>query len=194
MSAYSIALFLHLLFLLAAVAATALAGFVALQLRNADGAGEARTWGAFLPRIAWVFPVASAGLLFTGAYMVWGTWKWSTPWVVAGIVGLAMIILLGAGIQGARGRMAEAELRAAGLSARARRLLRDPIAWSAKVTTWSLTVAVTFVMTAKPAAAGCTVALAAAVIGGVLLAAPFWRAPAAASSVAGRAPQSPDSA
>ena len=40
--------------------------------------------------------------------------------------------------------------------------------------TWTLLLAVIFVMTAKPAAAICALALASALVCGLLLAVPFW--------------------
>lgn len=187
MSAYSLMLFLHFLFLIAAVAATALTGLAALRLGRSGTAAEAAKWGEFVRRVVPVFPVASLGLIGTGAYMTTKAWSWSTPWVVAGLAGLFMIMLLGAGVEGSRGRATSAELRAAGLSERARRLLRDPIAWSAKVTTWTLVLAVIFLMTTKPTAVVCGVTLAVALVCGVLGAVPFWAGrPRATAPIAGR--------
>jgi len=170
-------LFLHFAFMIAAVAASALAGFAAWRLRCVQSSAEAVQWAQFVRRVVPTFPVASLGLLGTGAYMTSKLWTWSTPWVIAGLAGLIAIMLLGAGVEGQRGRAAVAELRASGLSPRARGLLRDPVAWSAKVTTWTLVLAVVFVMTAKPTALICALALVSAPIAGVLLAVPFWSAP-----------------
>jgi len=185
MSAYSLMLFLHFVFLTAAVAAAALTGFAALRLRGAESSAEAMGWGKFIRRVARSFPVASLGLIGTGAYMTSESWSWSTPYIVAGLAGLVTIMLLGAGVEGSRGRAIGAELREAGLSLKARRLLFDPIAWSAKVTIWALLLAVIFVMTTKPTALICAVALAVALVCGVLAAIPFWatRGRAAASGV-----------
>lgn len=175
MSGYSVALFFHFVSLVAAVAAAALAGYAGFRLRGVESAAAAQSWAALIGRAAPVFPVASAGLLASGAYMTHEAWSWSTPWIVTGLIGLGLIALLGAGVERSRGRAAVRELRAAGLSARARSLLRDPIAWSSKVTTWTLMVAVMFVMTAKPGAGACAASLAGAVVGGVLAAVPVWR-------------------
>ncbi len=170
-------LFLHFIFLLCAVAAAAVAGLAALRLRAVESPTEAMRWEAVVRRVVPLFPVASLGLIGTGAYMTIRIWTWSTPWILAGLAGLIAIMLLGAGLEGSRGRAASAELGAAGLSERARRLLRDPIAWSAKVTTWTLMLAVIFVMTTKPDAFICAAALAVALICGVLGAIPFWATP-----------------
>lgn len=177
MSVYSLMLFLHFIFLICAVAASALAGFAALRLRSVETAAEAAHWGAFVRRVVPTFPVASVGLIGTGAYMTSKVWTWSTPWILAGLAGLITIMMLGAGVEGQRARATSAELHVAGLSQRARYLLRDPVAWSAKATTWTLLLAVMFVMTAKPTAAICALALALALVCGVLLAVPFWASP-----------------
>lgn len=187
MNVYSLMLFFHFVFLIAAVAATALVGYAALRLRSAETAADATLWGNFVRRVVPVFPIASLGLIGTGAYMTAIAWSWSTPWVIAGLAGLFMIMLLGSGVEGSRGRATRAELRAAGMSPRARQLLCDPLAWSAKVMTWTLVLAVTFVMTAKPTALICAAALAAALVGGVIGAVPFWtRRPRAVDSSIGR--------
>lgn len=174
MNAYQFTLFLHFIFLTAAVVGAALAGYAALHRRSSETAADALWWGAFVRRVVRIFPLASVGLIVTGGYMTHRAWSWSTPWISAGLAGLIVIMLLGAGVEGARDRTASAELRAAGLSQRARRLLRDPIAWSARVTTWTLVVAVIFVMTVKPSATICIASFAVALVCGVVGAVPFW--------------------
>jgi hypothetical protein len=182
LSGYSFTLFLHFVFLLAAVAAAALSGFAALSLRRAETATEAIRWGASVRRVVPVFPIASLGLIGTGAYMTSKVWSWSTPWIIASLGGLIAIILLGAGVEGSRGRAALAELHAAGLSERAKRLLRDPLAWSARVTIWTLLIGVIFVMTTKPSGIICVAALSTAIVCGVLGALPFWVGPASSAT------------
>ena len=171
---YSIALFLHFVSLLAAGAGATLAGYAALQLRGATSAAEVARWGMMIGKVVRVFPAATLGLVGTGAYMTQKAWSWSTPWVVAGLVGLTMIVLLGAGVEASRGRALEDEVRARGLSERARRLLRDPLAWTSKAVTWTLMLAVMFVMSTKPPAWGCAVALLVAVLAGAIAAVPIW--------------------
>lgn len=174
MNAYSLMLFFHFVFMIAAVAATAIAGLAALRLRRVETAADAMRWEELVRRVVPVFPVASIGLIGTGAYMTSKVWSWTAPWVVAGLAGLFMIMLLGAGVEGGRRRAARTELRAAGLSQRAKRLLCDPVSWSAKVTTWTLVMSLLFVMTTKPSASICAAALAIALACGVLGAVPFW--------------------
>jgi hypothetical protein len=172
---YSIALFFHLVSLLAAGAAAALAAHAALRLRNATSPAEVARWGMMIGKVVRVFPPATLGLLGSGAYMTQSAWSWSTPWIIAGLLGLAMIVLLGSGVEATRGRALNYEVRTNGLSERSRRLLRDPLAWTAKATTWTLMLAVMFVMTTKPSAWGCAISLIIASIAGAMVAMPIWR-------------------
>lgn len=172
---YSIALFLHLISLLAAGAGAALAGYGAFQLRTATSAAEVARWGMMIGKVVRVFPPATLGLLATGAYMTQTAWNWSTPWVVAGLAGLTTIVLLGSGVEASRGRALEREVRAHGLSERARRVMRDPLAWTAKALTLTLMLAVMFVMSTKPPAWGCAISLLVALLAGPIVAVPIWR-------------------
>jgi hypothetical protein len=175
---YLIALFFHLVSLLAAGAAAALAGYAALRLRHATSPTQVARWGMMIGKVVRVFPPATLGLLGSGAYMTQTAWSWSTPWIIAGLAGLAMIVSLGSGVEASRGRALKQEVLTNGLSERARHLLHDPVAWTAKSTTWTLMLAVMFVMTTKPPAWGCAISLMVAVLAGAMIATPIWRASA----------------
>jgi hypothetical protein len=176
-NAYSLALFIHLLFVLVACAAASLTTFAALRLRQAVNAPEATLWLSLTQRIVPAFPVSVVGLLGTGAFMTHQRWGWSIPWIETALVGLGLIVLLGSGIEAGRARKLGRELSTEGMSSRARRLLRDPLAWSAKMTTLTLVVAVVFVMAVKPDAPVCVASIFTALVAGVLAAVPMYRAP-----------------
>jgi hypothetical protein len=78
-------------------------------------------------------------------------------------------------VEASRGRALKHEIQTQGLSERARRLLRDPVAWTAKATTWTLMLAVMFVMSTKPPAWGCALSLVIALLVGAMIAVPMWR-------------------
>jgi hypothetical protein len=186
--AYSLALYLHLLSLLLAIATASLVTFASLELRLAETPADIGRWGSLIHRVVPAFPVAAIGLFATGAYMTQHTWSWSTPWIDAAIAGLVLIVLLGDGIDASRGRALKKEVMENGLSPRARALVRDPLGWSAKITTLTLTLAVVYVMTVKPGAGGSSAALVVAVLAGCAIAFPLWRPqPAGSAPVAGRA-------
>jgi len=187
MNLFQITLFVHLLFVLLASAAAAVALFASLRLRGAANPADAFLWLAAIRKVVPMFPVSVAGLLASGAYMAHQLDAWAAPWVDASLLGLGLIVALGSGVEGSRMRALARELAAAGLSPRARRLLRDPVAWTAKLCTLTLVVAVVFIMTLKPSAAGCAMALLAALAAGVLSAVPIWRTapPESPASVSG---------
>jgi MFS family permease len=173
--AYSAVLFVHLLGLLVATGAAVLTFFAALHLRGAETTAEVARWAGVVKAVVPAFPVATLLLLGSGAYLTQVGWRWTTPWIDAGLAGLALIVACGPGIEAARGRALEQEVRTAGMTARSRALLRDPLAWSAKLTTMTLMLAIVFLMVVKPAALGSGLALVVALVLGPLGAVPFWR-------------------
>lgn len=178
MDAYSVALFVHLLALLLATGAAAVALYAALQLRGATAPPDVARWGGVVKAVVPCFPATTLLLAGTGAYMTQAQWHWTTPWIDAGIAGLVLLVVCGSGVEASRGRALEREVRTAGMTPRATALLRDPVAWSAKLTTLTLMVAVVFLMVTKPAAVGSALALVVALLLGPLVAVPFWRSSA----------------
>lgn len=177
MTGYSIALFFHLLSLLLAVVCASITMYAALRMRSTTCADDARQWLVLNGRIMRLFPVAGLGLLATGSYMAQSISGWSEPWVMTSLSGLGCIVLLGAGVDGNRSRALGRELTVHGFSDRARHLVRDPMAWTAKLTATTLMLAVMFIMTTKPAAITSAAALLVALCAGVLSAFPFWKTP-----------------
>jgi hypothetical protein len=190
MNGYAVALFFHLLCLMIACVAASLTMYAALRLRSVESASEAMQWGRLIRRVTPAFPLVTAGLLGTGAIMTQERWSWSTPWIVAGLIGLGVIVLLGPVIDGGRSRLLQRELEASGMSSRARRLLRDPMAWSSKTMTFGVVMAVVFIMATKPTAAVAASALALGLVAGAVAAVPLWR-PRAASGELEAAAASP---
>ena len=184
MSGYPVALSIHLLSLMLATCAASLAWFAACRLRTVKDAGEALQWLGFIRKVVRAFPVATLGLLASGGYMTEARWAWSVPWVIAALVGLAAIMVLGAGVEGRRNAALARELVTNGLTDRARDLLRDPIAWTAKLTTETLLVAIVLMMILKPSAEASAAWLVAALAAGALIAVPFWRVPGGSDAAA----------
>lgn len=189
MNGYDVALFVHLLSVLLAAVAASLTTFAAVRVRQAASATDATQWLGTSEKAVRAFPVAILGLLLTGTYMTHQRWAWSVPWIDAALVGLGLLVVLGPGVQRIRAVTLKRELASSGMSPRARRLLRDPVAWTAKMVEIMLVIAVVFVMTLKPAPAECVASMVVAIVVGVLTAIPIWRAPAAdVSELVGQAP------
>ncbi|MGD8321249.1 MAG: hypothetical protein PVJ02_12355, partial [Gemmatimonadota bacterium] len=159
MNGYAVALFAHLVSLLLASVAASLAMFAALRLRGAESIADAASWLGVIRRVVRLFPLAVLGLMASGWYMTHERWSFSLPWIDAAVVGLVLIVILGTGVEGSRNRALGRELQAHGLSMQARRLLRDPVAWSAKMSTLTVSLAVVFLMTVKPTGPVCVVTM-----------------------------------
>lgn len=102
MGVYPVVLFAHVLAVLVAAMAGALTLFAELQLRRATSPDEVIRWGRLVHSVVPAFPVATVTLLGTGAYMTQAQWSWHTGWIDAGLVGLALIVASGSGIEASR--------------------------------------------------------------------------------------------
>jgi hypothetical protein len=174
MNRYDIALFLHLLALLAAIAASSIVHVSMAKLRAARTGGEGLQWLGLAHAFSRVFPLALAVLVGTGAWMVHGRWSWSAGFVVAGLAGAAFLAVAGGVVEGGRARKLTAALaRDPGAPLdHASSLVRDPVLWSVSWGNTGVALAVVLTMVAKPSlaasfamlavglAAGCMVGLA----------------------------------
>jgi uncharacterized membrane protein len=129
----SVALFLHILSLLAAAGATALVILASLRLRAAKTGAEAFPWGVLAAKSAKTFPIASVGLFLTGAYMVHNVgFSWSAGWVVMAILGLIFLNVEGAVLGGGHGKKLGAALKESGpgpVSDHVRELTNEKLHW-----------------------------------------------------------------
>lgn len=167
MIAYHIALFVHLVALLAAAATSSVVHLAAGRARNAGTVAEIQQWQGLAGRTARNFPIATLTLFASGVLMVsvQPAWSWHAGWVVAGIVGVAYLLAAGAvlGIRGARAGATLAGLGAGDLEP-ARSALRDPVAAALSWVNTGVALAVVYTMAAKP---GLVASGAALLIGGM---------------------------
>jgi hypothetical protein len=187
MDGYHIALFLHLIALVAASAAAGLTHFTEGRYRAAATVAEARHWHELTGSVTKVFPIAVVALLATGGFMVGdgGVWSWSAGWVEAGIAG-AVLLFVSGGVLGARGRATSRELARLVAEAKAGQApapRHDPLV---SVLSWmntGLAIGVVFVMTTKPSLGGALLVLAVAAAAGAALGAPKRSAEALSTEV-----------
>jgi hypothetical protein len=188
---YSIALFLHISALLAAMAASGINHFADSRMLAAQTVGELRQWGMVAGKSGKVFPFALLALFATGAYMVATAWTWDIGWIDVAIGGVALLFILG-GVIGGRGKALGRALGGAPsdpVSAAATQMLRDPIKRSIANVPTALSIGIVFLMVNKPSLAGSIITLMVAIAVGVALGIPSWRGKHAnvvgASEVAG---------
>src|SRR5438128_12151596 len=130
MDGYRLVLFVHLCALLGAIGTSALLHFAEVRLQTADTVGAVGMRARLIEKGARVFPLALLGLLASGAYLVDRSWAWSSGWVEASLVGVAVLFVVGAGLVGGRSRALRRELANAGegaVPARLAQLTREHV-------------------------------------------------------------------
>ena len=172
MDSYHIALFVHLVALIVAAGVTAVTKLAAARRVRARTVGELLEWHGVLMSAARFFPVCLAVFTASGAYMLGVTHAamWSTPYVVAGLTGVVLLLASGAFL-GAKARAFRdvlAELARQGADRPAPRLVPPRLVTVLPAVNTGIALAVVFDMVTKPA----SMAVALAVIGaGIALAA-----------------------
>ncbi len=95
MTAYSIALFLHIVGALALFAALGLEGVALLRLRRAATAEQVREWASVYGLLRRLGPASLGLLLLAGLYMTATTWR-AQAWITTAFVSMLLLPLLGA--------------------------------------------------------------------------------------------------
>ena len=176
MDAYHAVLFLHIVTLVVAAAATAVTKLAVERRIRARTVGEALEWHRLVTSASRLFPICLAVFLATGAYMVAaaGSDAWSSGFVVSGFVGVAL--LLGSGVfLGVKGNALKQVLEKAatsGTGAPAPQLVPPPLVAMLPVINTGIALAVVFDMVTKPSV---PVSLAVIAIGIVFGAVAGWR-------------------
>jgi hypothetical protein len=176
MTGYQVALFFHLLALLAAIGASTIEHVSMAKVRDADTGGEALRWLGLAHSFARVFPVALAVLVGTGAWMVHDSWSWSASFVLAGLAGAVFLFGTGAGVLGPRAGRVAAALAAAPYE-RVPDVVRDPLWWCVSWGDTGVAIGVVLAMTAKPGAAGSALCVAGGLCAGIVVGLLSRRAP-----------------
>lgn len=171
MNRYDLALFFHLLALLAAIGASTVVHVAMPKIRDARTGGEALQWLGLAHAFSRIFPIALATLLGTGAWMVHGRWVWGAGFVESGVAGVVILAVLGGVVEGGRARRIAAALaaRPADSLEHAAPLVRDPLWWCAPWGNTGIALAVVLTMVAKPSPAASFAALAVGLAAGWLV-------------------------
>lgn len=95
MDLYGIVHYLHVVGAIGLGAIIALEWFVVIRLRSASTAEQARDWLSFTTLQQWAGPASLGLLLLAGLYMA--ATRWGGPgWIVVALIGLLLILPLGA--------------------------------------------------------------------------------------------------
>jgi len=168
---YHLALFVHLLALMAAVAASALVHLADARRARAATPRDALAWHALAGSAARTFPIALLLLAVTGTVMVETSdgLEWLAGWVAAGMLGVVALLASG-GVIAVRARREAREL--ARLAANDSVHDAPPPDAVVETLSWmntGLAVGVILVMSTKPPLTESLVALAFGAAGGLVL-------------------------
>ena len=175
MSAYTIALFVHIVGAMLLFVVLALEGVALRQMRRAVTAADARTAASLLRLNRIVGPISLVGLLGAGVYLTATAWGW-VAWILVALGAYGVIAVLGA-VNGIRIVGLERTLsnESASLAQPTSDRLRDPMflaSWFGRV---GIAFAVLFLMTAKPGLVEAALSVAIGAAAGLALSAPLWR-------------------
>jgi hypothetical protein len=187
MDLYHIALFLHLVTLVVAASATAITKLAAARRARARTVGEALDWHNVLMSTSKLFPMCLAAFVLTGAYMLSITRAhvWSTAFVLAGLVGVALLLVSGVFLA-TKGKALKQVLETIaknGVDLPAPKLSPPALVAALPVINTGIAISVVFDMVTKPASV--SVALGIVAIGIVIGAAAGMRRPAPAARQVG---------
>lgn len=165
MSAYSIALFLHLVGVLALFAGIGIEQTALRRLRNARTVAQVREWMTLLRGLRRIDGPAGLTILVSGGYLV-GHGAGYHAWVAAGIVGMVAMAVLGVAVGRPRFLAIASALPATDgpVASLLRARINDPILRATAATRAALGLGIVFDMAVKPAAAGAVIALVVALV------------------------------
>jgi len=165
MSAYSIALFLHLVGVLALFAGIAIEQTALRRLRTARSLAQLREWMTLLRGLRRIDAPAGLTILVSGGYLAAHSGGYQA-WIGAGLLGMVAMAVLGVALGRPRLLAIAAALPTTDgpVSPALRARLADPVLRASAATRAALGLGIVFDMAVKPAAAGATIALVVALV------------------------------
>ena len=152
MQLYDLALFVHMLGLIALFGGFVLYHRAGARLRAALTVEEATTWVKLLDGAAPMFPSGLGMLLVSGLYMTYARWQDMQPWIVVGMIGVVGIGILGGALVDRHRKAIGRQLAgtAGPLMTEQARLMRDPGMWMTVGLLNGAALGIVFVMSTKP--------------------------------------------
>lgn len=174
MTWYSLALFAHILGALGTFIGLGLQQTILLRLRRAQTLTQVREWGGLMRGVARIGPVSGAVLLIAGIYLTLTAWSFSTAWIDVSLATMLLMIVLGMVGTGRRlGSIQRAALSAnahnGDIPTHVRQLLAHPMPWIFAQMTTGMAVGIVFLMTTKPNLVGSLLAIAVAMLLGIVV-------------------------
>jgi hypothetical protein len=169
MSGYGVALFFHLLGVIALFAAVGVQQSGGVRLRRAATVGEACQWMGLLRPTGPMLLAGMVILLGSGLYLTAQQWSLGTPWIATALVAILAMAAVGGGVLGRRFRAIGIALGRSPdgpVPLEVRRLVRAPGTWITLSGLHGAALGMVWLMTNKPGwAASVGVVLGAAALG-----------------------------
>lgn len=153
MSAYNVALFVHVLGVVALFVAIGVQQWGGAQVRRAATLEHLHLWLGLVGASQNLYPAAIVLLLAGGLFMAGTAWSFTAPWIVVALTGLAAMIALGILVVGRRFAAIETAASAGGsgpLPADVARLVARPALWACLFALNGTAVGILWLMTNKP--------------------------------------------
>jgi hypothetical protein len=168
---YSILLFLHIVGALGIFAALAFEQAGLFNLRRARTNAQAREWLSLLRALRRIQGPSALALVATGVYMMATRWS-HQAWAGLGLVGMVLMVAIGAAVTGRRMRTIGPAVPASDgpLPAALRDRLADPALRRSASVRVALALGIVFNMSVKPATGGTVAALVIAAVLGFIAA------------------------
>ena len=171
MTAYTLALFVHITGALALGTTDAIILVGLIAMRRAPTVEQVRLWACFARQAGRLTPLAALLLLVPGAYLVVSAWGWATPWIDVSLGAVVALPLLRSAVLEPRlTAVATGALQATGdpIPASIQRQRLDPLLWGASGVTTGLFLAIVFLMTVKPDLGGALTTVGVALVVGAV--------------------------
>jgi len=155
MDRYHIALFIHILAVMAAASATAVTKVAAGRRARAKTVADVLDWHNVLASASKAFPICLAAFVITGFYMLSVSHMavWSNGFVVAGLTGVALLFASGTflGIKGNALKQVLETIALSGADQPAPKLVPPPLVAALPLINTGISLGVVFDMVTKPA-------------------------------------------
>jgi len=183
MSVYTVALFFHILGVLGLFAGTALDWTTILRLRRVQSVALVREVTSLVPFQSRLTQISLLLILIAGVYMTVKNWEWSTPWILPSLGALVVMGALGGGVIGRRLAVIRNAAAASDgtIPPALQRQTASPVLLTTSQTSGMIGLGVVFLMTIKPDLLTSLIALAVALVLGVL-SAQLWPRPRVAAA------------
>jgi hypothetical protein len=168
---YDLALFVHLLGLMALFGGFVLFRIAGARLRGATSTEEARTWLGLLDVASPMFPSGLIMLLATGLYMALTRWRPMPAWTSDSLGALVVMMLLGALVVDPRRKAIRKALDESPgpITGAHARVIRNATLWTTTGLLNGMALGVVFVMATKPAPLVVHVVIAGTAVLGALI-------------------------